>query len=130
MLIYPTPHQGLTGLGVHATVDLGGRLRFGPDVEYIDNIDYTVDVNKRDFFYESASQFLIGLEREAFIPDLSGVRPKLSGPTEAVQDFVIADETQNGHPGLINLVGIESPGLTASPAIAKLISEIVEPMLN
>ncbi len=75
MLIYPVPHEELVGLGVHATLDLGGRLRFGPDTEYIDVIDYKVDVNKRDFFYEGASKIINGLEKEAFTPDISGIRP-------------------------------------------------------
>jgi L-2-hydroxyglutarate oxidase LhgO len=125
MLIYPVPHRDLAGLGVHATVDLGGRLRFGPDTEYVDTIDYQVDETKRDTFFASASTMFSGLEKEAFIPDMAGVRPKLSGPGEGVRDFVIADEASKGLLGFINLIGIESPGLTSAPAIAKRVAEMV-----
>ncbi|MDP2278630.1 MAG: FAD-dependent oxidoreductase, partial [Nitrospirota bacterium] len=130
MLVYPVPHEELVGLGVHATLDLSGRLRFGPDTEYIDAIDYKVDVDKRDIFYKGASKIINGLEKEAFTPDMSGIRPKLSGQNEKVRDFVIKDETKNGMPGLINLIGIESPGLTASPAIAKMVADMVNRILN
>jgi L-2-hydroxyglutarate oxidase LhgO len=123
-LVYPVPEHALTGLGVHATVDLGGRLRFGPDTEYVDTIDYSVDASKRDAFYSSASRLFPDLERDAFVPDMTGVRPKLSGPGEGVRDFIIIDEEKNGLPGFINLIGIESPGLTSSPAIAKMVTEM------
>jgi len=124
MLIYPVPHQDLAGLGVHATVDLGGRLRFGPDTEYVNTIDYRVDETKRDAFYASASAIFSGLEKEAFVPDMAGVRPKLSGPHDGFKDFIIADESDKGLPGFINLIGIESPGLTSAPAIAKRVAEM------
>jgi L-2-hydroxyglutarate oxidase LhgO len=125
MLIYPTPHKELEGLGVHATLDLGNRLRFGPDIEYVESIDYRVDSGKRDIFYESASRIIPGLDREAFIPDMAGIRPKLQGPGEQTKDFIIKEESKNGLSGLINLIGIESPGLTASPAIAGMVTDIV-----
>jgi L-2-hydroxyglutarate oxidase LhgO len=125
MLIYPVPHKELIGLGVHATLDLGNRLRFGPDTEYVESIDYIVDINKKDAFYESASKIIPGLEKDAFTPDMAGIRPKLHGPNEELKDFIIRDETENGIPGLINLIGIESPGLTASPAIAAMVADIV-----
>lgn len=126
MLIYPVPLEELVGLGVHATLDLGGRLRFGPDTEYIDAIDYKVDVDKRDIFYKGASKIINGLEREAFVPDMAGIRPKLSGKNEKARDFVIKDEAEKGLQGLINLIGIESPGLTACLAIANLVAAMVE----
>ncbi len=126
MLVYPVPNNELVGLGVHATPDLGGRLRFGPDAEYTDAVDYRTDPAKRDSFYSGAQRIITGLEKDAFVPDMSGIRPKLYGPREKVRDFVIADETSQGLPGLINLIGIESPGLTAAPAIAKMVSRIVE----
>jgi L-2-hydroxyglutarate oxidase LhgO len=130
LLIYPAPHKELTGLGVHATLDLGGRLRFGPDTEYVETIDYKVDEKKRDAFFDSAVDLFPGLEKEAFIPDMSGIRPKLSGPDEKIRDFIIVDEKDNGLPGFINLIGIESPGLTASPAIAKMVSAMVINQFN
>lgn len=130
MLIYPVPHEQLVGLGVHATLDLGGRLRFGPDTEYIETIDYKVDMNMREKFYEAALKIISNLERDSFIPDMAGIRPKLSGANEKARDFIIADETGKGLAGLINLIGIESPGLTASPAIAKMVADIVGKILN
>ncbi len=130
MLVYPLPHDALTGLGVHATLDLGGRLRFGPDAEYINAVSYSVDAARRDLFFESAKRIIWGLEKTAFLPDMAGIRPKLQGPGEPVRDFIIANETVNGLPGLINLIGIESPGLTAAPAIARLVSGIVKAVLN
>ena len=125
MLVYPVPEHELTGLGVHATIDLGGRLRFGPDTEYIDTIDYTIDESKRDAFFSSASQLFPDLDRNAFAPDMAGIRPKLSGPGEKVRDFIIVDEESNGAPGFIDCIGIESPGLTASPAIARMVADMV-----
>lgn len=124
MLIYPVPHKDLTGLGTHATLDLGGRLRFGPDIEYIDALDYKVDANKRDVFYEGANKIIKGLEREAFIPDMVGIRPKIKG--DGIKDFVIKHETERGMVGFINLIGIESPGLTACLTIAKYVGKIVD----
>jgi L-2-hydroxyglutarate oxidase LhgO len=103
---------------------LGGRLRFGPDTEYVDGLDYRVDASKRDAFFRSASGLFPDLEKDAFVPDMSGIRPKLSGPGEKVRDFVITDESANGLPGLINLIGIESPGLTSSPAIARMVADM------
>jgi len=130
MLVYPVPHEELMGLGVHATLDLGGRLRFGPDTEYIDAIDYKVDADKKDFFYKGASKIIKRLEKDAFIPDMAGIRPKLSGKNEKTRDFVIKGEADKGLEGLINLIGIESPGLTASPAIAKMVAGMVSGILN
>lgn len=129
-LVYPLPQDALTGLGVHATIDLGGRLRFGPDTEYVDSIGYSVDKGRRDGFFESASRIIRGLEKDAFLPEMAGIRPKLQGPGEGVRDFVIADETGNGLPGLINLIGIESPGLTAAPAIARMVVGMVKNLLG
>ncbi|TRZ90388.1 MAG: NAD(P)/FAD-dependent oxidoreductase [Methanosarcinales archaeon] len=130
MLVYPVPHKDLTGLGIHATLDLGGRLRFGPDSEYVDFIDYKVDSNKIGIFYDSVKKNIKGLDKEAFGPEMSGIRPKLSGKNEKARDFVIKDETEKGLEGLINLIGIESPGLTASPAIARMVADMVSRILN
>lgn len=130
MLVYPVPHKELVGLGVHATLDLGNRLRFGPDSEYVDCVDYNVDGNKKNVFYESVSRIIPGLERNALIPDMAGIRPKLQGEGEKIRDFIIADETDKGFSGFINLIGIESPGLTASPAIAKYVRDLTEEKIS
>ncbi len=125
-LIYPVPTPKHEGLGVHATIDLGGRVRFGPDVEYVNEIDYRVHEGKRDAFYESIAKYLPGIRRESLSPDMCGIRPKLQGPGEDVRDFVIQEESRLGLPGWINLIGIESPGLTACLAIARYVSRLVE----
>jgi len=125
MLVYPVPHEELVGLGVHATLDMGMRLRFGPDVEYVSDLDYRVVEEKQDIFFAGAAKIIPGLDRDAFSPDMAGIRPKLQGPGEKTRDFVISEESGNGMPGLVNLIGIESPGLTASLAIAKKVAEMV-----
>jgi L-2-hydroxyglutarate oxidase LhgO len=125
MLVYPIPHDELVGLGIHATLDMNMRLRFGPDVEYVDKIDYQVDTAKQEFFFAGASKIIPGLDRDAFSPDMAGIRPKLQGPGEKARDFVICEESEKGLPGLVNLIGIESPGLTASLAIAKKVADLV-----
>ena len=125
-LVYPVPAPQHEGLGVHATIDLGGRVRFGPDVEYVDQIDYRVDEGKRDAFYESILKYLPGIRRESLSPDMCGIRPKLQGPGEDIRDFVIQEESRLGLPGWVNLIGIESPGLTACFAIARYVARIVE----
>ncbi len=120
-LIYPAPVDG--GLGVHLTLDLGGRMRFGPDVEWLtetdpDKVDYTVDIRRSDSFYAAIRTYWPGLRDGALTPDYSGLRPKLSGPGQPAADFRIDGPERHGHEGLIQLFGIESPGLTASLAIA------------
>lgn len=122
-LIYPVPHENLTGLGVHATLNLGGQLRFGPDTEFVDRLEYTVDDGKRDTFYKSACKIIEGLDESRLVPDMAGIRPKLRGP--GVADFIIREESANGLPGFINLIGMESPGLTASLAIARHVRAMV-----
>jgi L-2-hydroxyglutarate oxidase LhgO len=118
-LIYPVPEVNHVGLGVHVTLDLSGRMRLGPDATYVEKKEnYKVDAGKRDAFYESAAKFLPFIKREDIVPDMSGIRPKLQGPGEGFRDFVISED----HPGFINLVGIESPGLTAAPAIARYVA--------
>jgi L-2-hydroxyglutarate oxidase LhgO len=129
-LVYPIPHEELVGLGVHATLNLAGRLRFGPDVEYVETIDYKVDENKKRDFYMGAAKLLPSLQEEHLIPDQAGIRPKLYGYGEQVRDFVVKDETENNLRGLISLIGIESPGLTASPAIASMVRSMVLSVLN
>jgi L-2-hydroxyglutarate oxidase LhgO len=124
-LVYPVPTNET--LGVHAVVDLGGRLRFGPDIEYQEGRvqDYRVDERKRSAFGASVRRILPNIRDEDLTPDMSGIRPKLQGPGEPARDFVIREETGRGLPGLINLVGIDSPGLTASPAIAKEVARML-----
>jgi L-2-hydroxyglutarate oxidase LhgO len=120
-LVYPIPPK--ESLGVHALIDLGGRLKFGPDVEYMPdrNYDYSVAENKRHVFAESIRRIFPVVSDEDVSPDYSGIRAKLQGPGEPVKDYIIRHETDRGLSGLINLIGIESPGLTASPAIAKYV---------
>lgn len=115
-LIYPVPAQA--GLGIHVTVDLAGRIRFGPDAEHVDAIDYEVDVEKSPLFVRAIRRYLPSLDAESLVPDFVGVRPKLSGPGEDFRDFVVREESEAGFPAFVNLIGIESPGLTAAPAIA------------
>ena len=125
-LIYPVPKEDRAGLGIHATLDLGGGLRLGPDDEYVQKIDYNIDEYKKKIFYESVRQFLPFIDSGDITPDTSGIRPKLQGPKENFRDFIIKDETDNGFPGFINLIGIESPGLTSSLSIAKIVRRIVK----
>ena len=116
-LVYPVP--GVSGLGIHATLDLGGRMRFGPDAEYVERIDYAVDSGKATRFAAAAGRYLPALRPEWLAPDYAGIRPRLAGPGEGFRDFVIEEGSAQGLPGLVNLIGIESPGLTAAPAIAE-----------
>ena len=120
-LVYPVPHEKGYGLGVHATLDLDGEIRLGPDATYVDEISYDIDKSKAEEFYQAAKKYLPWVEKDKLRPDTSGMRPKLQGPDDEVKDFVIKEDL----PGFFNLVGIESPGLTASPAIAKLVKQYV-----
>jgi L-2-hydroxyglutarate oxidase LhgO len=115
-LVYPLPEPG--GLGVHLTLDLGGQARFGPDVEWIDAIDYTVDPRRADAFYAEVRKYWPALADGALQPAYAGIRPKLSGPNDPAADFLVQSEATHGVPGLVNLFGIESPGLTACLALA------------
>jgi L-2-hydroxyglutarate oxidase LhgO len=115
-LIYPVPVPG--GLGVHITLDLAGQARFGPDVEWIDAVDYAVDPQRGDKFYAAVRRYWRGLRDGALQPGYAGIRPKISGPTEPAADFVVQGPEAHGIPGLVNLYGIESPGLTASLPLA------------
>jgi len=115
-LIYPAPEEG--GLGIHLTLDLAGRARFGPDVEWIDGIDYHVDPSRAGVFLESIRDYWPELEAGRLQPDYAGIRPKIAGPGMKAADFRIDGAAQHGIPGMINLFGIESPGLTASLALA------------
>jgi len=115
-LIYPVPQHA--GLGVHLTLDLGGQAKFGPDTEWIPAEDYTLDPARAEVFYDAVRTYWPALPDGALAPGYTGIRPKISGPDEPAADFVIAGPAAHGVAGLVNLFGIESPGLTASLAIA------------
>jgi hypothetical protein len=118
-LIYPLPEAG--GLGCHLTLDLAGQARFGPDVEWIDSVDYRLDPARAAAFYHSIRRWWPQLPDGALQPAYAGVRPKLAGPGEPDADFVIQGPAQHGVAGLINLYGIESPGLTSCLALAAMV---------
>jgi L-2-hydroxyglutarate oxidase LhgO len=121
-LIYPVPVPG--GLGVHLTIDLGGQVRFGPDVEWIDTIEYSVDANRSAGFYDAVRRYWPGLKDGALHAGYAGIRPKIVPKGAPAQDFVVQGAQTHGIPGLVNLFGIESPGLTASLAIADHVLEV------
>jgi L-2-hydroxyglutarate oxidase LhgO len=116
-LIYPAPRID-GGLGIHVTLDLAGRMRFGPDVEWIDGENYDVDPARAQSFYESIRRYWPSLPENSLQPDYAGIRPKLTGPGEAAADFMIEGPAQHGLPGLVHLFGIESPGLTSALSLA------------
>jgi L-2-hydroxyglutarate oxidase LhgO len=120
-LIYPVPQTG--GLGVHLTLDLGGQAKFGPDVQWVDSVeDLTVDPTRGDAFYAAVRKYWPALEDGALIAGYAGIRPKICGPGEADCDFLIQGQAEHGVPGLVNLFGIESPGLTSALAIGEYLN--------
>jgi L-2-hydroxyglutarate oxidase LhgO len=123
-LIYPVPEPG--GLGVHLTLDMAGQARFGPDVEWVETIDYAVDPARAERFYPAIRRYWPALPDGALMPSYSGIRPKIVPPAVAVQDFFIQGPRDHGVDGLINLFGIESPGLTSSLAIADYVGEMAK----
>ncbi len=125
-LIYPVPESDSGWLGVHITLDLQGLMKLGPSAEDVEAIDYTIDPGHQKMFFEAARKYLPHLAYSDLRPDTAGVRPKLAKEAEGFRDFVIRDETDKGLPGFINLIGIESPGLTCSPAIAATVARIIE----
>lgn len=120
-LIYPAPEAH--GLGVHLTLDLAGQARFGPDVEWVENEDYTVDARRAESFYAAIRSYWPELPDEALQPAYAGIRPKPHRPDEAACDFIVSGPEAHGVPGLINLYGIESPGLTSCLALAEYVGE-------
>ena len=123
-LIYPVPEAA--GLGVHLTIDLGGQARFGPDVQWVDSPDdLAVDASRGDAFYAEVRKYWPGLKDGALQADYAGIRPKLQGPGQAAGDFVVQDSTIHGVPGLINLFGIESPGLTSCLALGEYVGQML-----
>jgi len=128
MLVYPVPPADAT-VGIHTCPDLAGGMRLGPYDVWSDGVEYSVDESLGDHFYEACKPFLPSLQRSHIQPDTAGIQAKRFGPGEPSRDFVIRDEADRGLPGFINLVGIESPGLTASPAIGKMVAGLVEEAL-
>src|ERR1043166_2128415 len=122
-LIYPAPVEG--GLGTHVTLDMAGRMRFGPDVEWIESESYTVDPRRADSFYASIRTYFPDLPDNALVPDYCGIRPKLTGKGEPAADFVIDGPPGHGLPRLVNLFGIESPGLTSALSIAEAVTRLI-----
>ena len=126
-LVYPVPQANHVGLGVHATIDLSDRVKLGPNATFLPDreLDYTVDAAARQSFYEAARRYLPGITVGQLNPEMTGIRPKLQKPGDPARDFIIAEESNKGLPGVVNLIGIESPGLTASPAIAKYVAGLL-----
>ena len=126
-LVYPVPHQNMEGIGIHVTIDMGGGVKLGPDVKYLESniYDYKVTASKQEAFYKSVKKFLPFLEFDDIAPEMAGIRPKIQKPGEPLRDFYIMEETTKGYPGFINLIGMESPGLTSSIAIAKYVNGLI-----
>ena len=114
------------GLGVHLTLDMAGQARFGPDVEWVETVDYAVDPGRAERFYPAIRRYWPTLPDGALMPSYSGIRPKIVSPAVATQDFLIQGPRDHGVAGLINLFGIESPGLTSSLAIADHVGGLAE----
>ena len=125
-LVYPSPEKNLTGLGIHATKDLSGSLRLGPNAFYVDRIDFDVDPGHAHAFFESTHDLLPFLREEDLMPDMAGIRPKLQGPKDAFRDFVISHESHTDLVGLVTLLGIESPGLTSCLAIGDRVERMLK----
>jgi len=126
-LVYPVPVHNLEGIGIHVTIEMGGGVKLGPDVTYLgsNTYDYRVTPSKQEAFYKSVRKFLPFLELDDLSPEMAGIRPKIQKPGEPVRDFYIKEETERGYPGFINLIGIESPGLTSSLAIANYVRNLI-----
>ena len=124
-LVYPPPLEHLKGLGIHVTKSLDGRIRLGPSAFYVDEIEYSVNPDNAAAFYNAAKTYLPFIELDDLSPDMSGIRPKLQRPGDDFRDFVIRHEADRGLPGVINLLGIESPGLTSCLSIAEMVGNII-----
>jgi L-2-hydroxyglutarate oxidase LhgO len=122
-LIYPVPEQNSVGLGIHATLDMGNQVKFGPDTEYIESEDYAVPDSVPEQYLAAIRRYFPALDVARLTPGYAGIRPKLSGPGEPARDFEIAGVEQHGIAGFVQLLGIESPGLTASLAIAEYVQQ-------
>jgi L-2-hydroxyglutarate oxidase LhgO len=126
-LVYPVPHQNMEGIGIHVTIDMGGGVKLGPDVKYLESniYDYKLTASKQEAFFQSARKFLPFLELNDLSPEMAGIRPKIQRPGEPLRDFYIMEESKRGYPGFINLIGMESPGLTSSLAIANYVDGLM-----
>jgi L-2-hydroxyglutarate oxidase LhgO len=126
-LVYPVPLHNLEGIGIHVTIEMGGGVKLGPDVTYLQSntYDYKVTPSKQEAFFKSVRKFLPFLEYDDLSPEMAGIRPKIQKPGDPVMDFYIKEETERGCPGFINLIGIESPGLTSSLAIANYVRKLI-----
>ena len=127
-LVYPVPHQNMEGIGIHVTVDMAGGVKLGPDVEYLESniYNYKLTASKQEAFFRSASKFLPFLKFDDISPEMAGIRPKIQKPGEPLRDFYIMEESKRGYPGFINLIGMESPGLTSSLSIAKYVDVLIK----
>ncbi len=125
-LVYPVPEKSLTGLGIHATKDLAGFLRLGPNAFPVDEISYDVDPSHAQVFYENARAMLPFLEPSDLVPDMAGVRPKIQKPGGSQRDFLICHEETRGLAGLFTLAGIESPGLTSCLAVGRHVAALAK----
>lgn len=126
-LVYPVPHHNMEGIGIHVTIDMAGGVKLGPDVKYLNNneYDYRLTPSKQEAFFISARKFLPFLEYDDIAPEMAGIRPKIQKPGDPQRDFYISEESRKGFRGFINLIGMESPGLTSSLAIAKYVKSLV-----
>lgn len=122
-LVYPLAGSG--GLGVHVTLDMAGAARFGPDITWVEGEDYSFDDSRRAAFVDAIRRYYPSLDEERLQPGYTGVRPKIAGPGDADADFAIQGPADHGVPGLVNLFGIESPGITASLAIGEHVSNLL-----
>jgi L-2-hydroxyglutarate oxidase LhgO len=129
MLVYPPPLKDTLGLGIHTVPDLTGRLKFGPNAYYVDKLDYRVESPVEPFWSDIVT-YMPTIKKEDLRPDMSGIRAKTQGPGDKARDFVIEHEEKRGYPGFIDLIGIESPGLTSSPAIAEIVAKTVNEVLD
>ncbi len=127
-LVYPIPEEHAVGLGIHTTMDLSGRVKLGPNAIYLPDgtIDYSIDPGHKSDFFNAVRPYLPFLEIDDLAPDQAGIRPKLQKPGDPVRDFIISEETMAGCPGFINLLGIESPGLTACLSIARHVNMLMQ----
>jgi L-2-hydroxyglutarate oxidase LhgO len=123
-LVYPIADPKGIFLGIHLTINLAGEVRFGPNAFYVDSIDYKFQEEYFEEFYKAVNRY-IEIDKANLMPDDTGIRPKLQGPNDGFKDFYIQEETKNKLPGFVNLIGMESPGLTASPAIAKYVKNLL-----